>query len=86
MPPGQIVPVLVTPPLKVAAKDGRIWPLESHWIAPVFLSGRHFAAPTEVSQNYAPGISLIKATGFVLGRVPRVSEPRSDINSAAGQG
>jgi hypothetical protein len=45
MPPGAIVPVLVTPPLKVAAKDGRIWPLESHWIAPGVSIGPAFRRP-----------------------------------------
>jgi hypothetical protein len=33
--------------------------------APDVSIGPAFAAPIELSQNYAPGISLVKATGFV---------------------
>ena len=35
---------------------------------PGCLIGPAFAAPIELSQNYAPGISLVKATGFVQPR------------------
>jgi hypothetical protein len=36
--------------------------------APDVSIGPAFAAPIELSQNYAPGISLVKATGFVQPR------------------